>query len=583
MVNLGVGPLACGSTPQKDFPANATLVDAFLHRVDLHPEHTAFALLGNESDHNARLTFAGIADRAKSIAVELRSCQQPGDRTLIVCHAGLDFVSGFMACLLAGTVPTVIHPPSMGRLPAFHSRARSVLGDAEPTAILTTSALSEDVSGIPGGLGACPLLVIDGPRLGHASDWRHPGVTPDDIAFLQYTSGSTGDPKGIAITHANLADNIQVINKAFGLSAATNSVSWLPPHHDMGLVGQTLLPLWFGLSITLMSPMAFVQRPLRWLEAISRLKADTSGGPNFAYDLCVRRITPEQRDRLDLSSWKLAYVGAEPVRVETLRAFADYFAPCGFDAAALTPCYGLAESTLMVASMTRADPPCICSFDARNLATAGALVSESRELSASKLCSSGRPVQQVLIVDPETRSSCAPGRVGEIWVAGLSVAKGYWNRPVETAASLRAQLADGTGSFLRTGDLGFMIDGQLFVTGRIKDLIIVDGQNHYPQDLEQVAANAHEELYGNDCVAFSVPDERAEALVLVVGVTPGAVEIANEIRRAVRGAVAAAHDIVPRDIVLVRRGSIARTSSGKLRRHACRKAYLSSALDTIAP
>jgi 8-amino-7-oxononanoate synthase len=411
-----------------------------------------------------------------------------------------------------------------------------------------------------------------------------PDVHGDTLAFLQYTSGSTGTPKGVMLTHANLLHNSASIAYAFEHTRSGNGVFWLPSYHDMGLIGGILQPLYIGQPNVLMSPMAFLQKPFRWLKAITRYRATIGGGPNFAYDLCVRKITPEQRSQLDLSSWNLAFNGAEPVRAETLDAFCRAFEPVGFRRTAFYPCYGMAEATLIVTGGFKAALPVVRTFDAEALENNHVVDALADEEGARELVGSGGKLldQRIVIAHPEHMTTMPPDEVGEIWVFGPSVAQGYWNRPEETERTFRAYLKDtGEGPFLRTGDLGFMQDGELFITGRLKDLIIIRGLNHYPQDIEVTAEKSHPRLRPANSAAFAAEIDGAERLVLVQEIERGQQDELDDVVESIRRAVAAEHELNVDAIALVKAGSIPKTSSGKIQRHACREAFIDGSLETV--
>jgi acyl-CoA synthetase (AMP-forming)/AMP-acid ligase II len=410
---------------------------------------------------------------------------------------------------------------------------------------------------------------------------------PDQLAFLQYTSGSTGQPKGVAVTHSNLVNNELAVEQAFGHDSETVFAGWLPLFHDMGLIGNVLQPLHLGIPSYLMPPSAFLQRPVRWLEAITRFRATTSGAPNFAYELCVNKIKPADKLALDLSSWKVAYNGSEPVRAATLRRFSEAFAECGFQPTAHYPCYGMAETTLF---LTGGDPGKyrVHVVDApsleRHVVHPASPQGASLELVA---CGTARQANQVRIVHPESCRGIAEGQVGEIWVQGPSVAQGYWNKPELTRERFRAAIVDepAAGVWLRTGDLGYLSAGELVVTGRLKDLIIIRGRNHYAQDIEATVEAAHAHVAAARVAAFAISGTATEELVVVVEVdlASRAVADATEIRAAVRTAVTATHEVAPGDIVVVRPGGLPVTSSGKVQRSKCRQLYSTLALALFQP
>jgi acyl-CoA synthetase (AMP-forming)/AMP-acid ligase II len=566
----------------------ATLVDALRWRAEQQPRQLGFRFLLDGESREATITYAELHRRACSIAALLTSIQSAGDRTLLVYPPGLELIAALFGCLYAGTLAVIVQPPQHTRSARFLSRVEGICRDASPAAALTTESirnlLSAPMSGpsAMGAMGAMRWMATDTALHEPVSEGNERSFTTNDIAFLQYTSGSTTEPRGVAVTHGNLVHNLCCIRNSFAPSPGTESVCWLPPYHDMGLIGGVFAPVFLGTAATLLPPASFVQRPMRWLNAISRFRASVSGGPNFAYDLCVRRITPEQREGLDLSCWEVAFSGAEPVSVRTLRDFAATFAPSSFSSAAFKPCYGLAESTLMVSASPGRAAPVVRAFRRSELARNRAVPCADDDPGGSVIASCGRPVASVLIVDPDSITLCRAGTVGEIWVAGPSVATGYWNRPEETRETFHAQLVRTDDErYLRTGDWGFLLDGELFVTGRLKDMIIVDGCNHYPQDIERTVVESHPALVAADCAAFSADAASGEELVVVVAPRGQSPPPAVEVCRAIRAAVSQHHELRVGDIVLVRSGRIPRTSSGKIRRHLCKTGYLSGTLRAL--
>jgi acyl-CoA synthetase (AMP-forming)/AMP-acid ligase II/acyl carrier protein len=416
--------------------------------------------------------------------------------------------------------------------------------------------------------------------------WRDLQLDGRQTAFLQYTSGSTSAPKGVMLSHENLLHNAALIEPAFGNTPQSSAVFWLPLYHDMGLIGGVIQPLYCGGSCTLLAPADFLQRPGLWLETISRIRATVSGGPDFAFDLCARKIRPEDRAGLDLSSWQIAFVGAERVRAQTLERFAAAFAPCGFRKTAFFPCYGLAEATLMVSGGPRQTGPMVVHVDGGALGRNQVAEVAPETAGARSLvgCGQNLPGQRLAIVDPQTACPCAEGAVGEIWVQGPSVAGGYYDQPEATRRAFAARLAPGgQGPFLRTGDFGFLRSGQLFVTGRLKDLIIIRGRNFYPEDIEHSAERAYEGLRAGHCAAFSVEQHNREWLVIIQEIEPRHRRLdAERALRAIRYTVAARHDLEVYAIVLVNAGTIPKTSSGKTRRSECRRRYMDGQLAILA-
>ncbi len=562
-----------------------SFIDLVRVRAADHPSRLACIYLHNGEDEAARLTFGEIDAGARAVAASLQHWA-PGEtgqqRALLLYPPGLEFLTAFFGCLYAGVVAVPCQPPGparAGREQPHSARLRSILADASPSFLLTTAALAGRAQGPTAGLAALApprLLVTDEALPAGADDWRETAPPGESLAFLQYTSGSTSDPKGVMVTHGNLLHNQEIIRTACEHDEESGFVSWLPIYHDMGLIGALLQPLYLGSWCVLMSPVAFLQRPVRWLRAISRYRAHTSGGPDFAYSLCVQKISAEQRAELDLTSWKVAFNGAEPVRAATLNAFAEAFAPFGFRRTAFFPCYGLAEATLIVSGEVKSAAPCIRPF--RESGSQGAA-------EALSLVGCG-PVwggQEVAIVDPETLAEREDGEVGEVWVSGPSVAAGYWNRPDATESTFRARLARaGEQRFLRTGDLGFLADGQLFVTGRLKDLLIVRGQNHYPQDLELTAQESHPAVRDGMGAAFSVQAEGGEGVVLVQEAHPRRPHDWSAALEAVRQAVSEEHGIALHAVLLVKPGAVPRTTSGKVQRQLCRRRFLEGGLEPLA-
>jgi amino acid adenylation domain-containing protein len=563
-------------TPLESTSEIQTLVALLRHRALRRPDHRAYTFLLDGEGEAVHLSYGELDRQARSIAARLQALGVQGERALLLYPPGLQYAAAFFGCLYAGVTAVPVYPPRPNRP---DPRFLAILSDARARVVLTTSDILPNAERLLPAAAPVVWLATDGLDRERAEEWNDPGVGPDQLAFLQYTSGSTSAPKGVMVSHGNLIHNERLIQRAFGVTAESVVVGWLPLYHDMGLIGNLLQPLWAGCSCVLMSPVDFLQKPLRWLSALSRYGGTVSGGPNFAYDLCARKVRPEDRAALDLSRWEVAFNGAEPVRAETLDRFAAAFASCGFRREALFPCYGLAEATLFVTGAGRAEAPVVGRFRAPQLERNEAVADEA----GRPLVSSGRAIEQELaIVDPEGARLPA-GKVGEIWVAGPSVAQGYWSRPEPSEATFRARAADGSGPWLRTGDLGFLAEGELFVTGRAKDLVIIRGRNHYPQDIELTVERSHPSLRPGCAAAFSVEEAGEERLVVVQ-------ELRREARgadtaealEAIRRAVAEEHEVQLQAVVLIRTATLPKTSSGKVRRHACREAYLEGSLAAIA-
>lgn len=564
---------------------NDNLVDALRWRAMHEPNRCAYTFLVDGELQEENLTYGELDLRARAIGAHLQQHGAAGERVMLLAPPGLDYVAAFVGCLYAGAIAVPAYPPDPARLARTLPRLQALIADAAPVVALSTSlivSLAGALAARAPELGTLRWLAIDDAPATSAASWREPAVHAGTLAFLQYTSGSTAVPKGVMLTHGNLIHNSAAISRCFGHSRESCGVIWLPPYHDMGLIGGVLQPLFGGFPVVLMSPLDFLRKPLRWLEAISRHRATTSGGPNFAYDLCVRKISPEDRARLDLSSWALAFNGAEPIHAETMNSFADAFAPHGFRKEAFYPCYGLAEATLIASGGTKGAPAVTRSFHKRSLDEGVAVSSGDRGGDEKVLVSSGRslPDQQLLVVDLATRTPAPDGRIGEIWVAGPSISRGYFRRPEETALALQATLIDGSGPFLRTGDLGVLVNNDLFVTGRLKDLIILRGQNHYPQDLERTAERSHPSIRPGCSAAFSVEAGGDERLVLVLEIDPRAT--AAHVVDAVRRAIASEHEVGAYAVVLTATGAVPKTSSGKVQRHECKAQFLADRLEVLA-
>lgn len=557
-------------------PNAATLIDVVLAQASAQPDRRGYAFVDAGGQSRER-SYEALAQRSKAIGATLQRLVDPGDRVLLLYPPGLGYVEAFFGCLFAGAIAVPAYPPMPNRI---DQRLQAVIVDAAPRVILVSQeilAFQAMLQGAYPALRDVEWVASDLVNDSMASAWRAPGANEQTLAFLQYTSGSTGTPNGVQVSHGNLLHNLHVIVECFGLSPEDHLALWLPPYHDMGLIGGILAPLYAGFPATLFSPLTFLQKPQMWLQLISDNKATVGGAPNFAYDLCARKSTPEQRASWDLSPWRVAFNGAEPIRASTLDRFRDTFGPCGFRAETFLPCYGLAESTLLVTGCPHDQVPTRIAVDSDALREHRVVLREGGQ----PLISSGEitGALEIAICDAEARTEHAEGAIGEIWVKGGSVAHGYWNQPETSAAVFAATLADGRGPFLRTGDLGFVRDRQLYVTGRIKDLIIVDGRNHYPQDLELTIEQAHPAIRAGRCVAFSVERDEGEAVVVVAELQEPALAEAGA--QAVRQAIQRQHDVGLGDLVWVRKGEIPKTSSGKLRRRECRARYLAGTLQRI--
>ncbi len=538
-----------------------TLPDILRWRSEHQSDERAFSFVSDGDSGQVAITYAELDSRARGVAVALQACGARGDRALLIYPPGLDFVVALFGCLYAGWIAV---PAAMPTTSERRSRLHAIARDALPTVGLTGSAVRARVEQ---ELTALRWLATDELQSSSGEDWRDAHLALDHPAILQYTSGSTESPRGVVLSHGNLAHNTRQIARRFEIDPSSRGVIWLPPFHDMGLIGGILQGIQGGFPITLMSPMAFVRRPARWLETISRERATISGGPNFAYDLCVERVTPRERTGLDLSCWEVAFNGAEPVRAETLERFADAFAGSGFRREAFYPCYGLAEATLMVSGGKKSAAPTVLTLDdGARLVSCGAVIDE----------------HDLRIVEPASCVEVSPGQVGEAWVRGPSVAQGYWGQLTLTMHTFSGHLAGaGEGPFLRTGDLGFLHDGELYVTGRSKSLLVVAGRNLHAEDIENTVARSHQQGWPGGVAAVSVDDDGRERLVVLQEVSTRSEADLDHIVHAIRLRVAEQHQVPVSTIVLLRPGALPRTSSGKPRRHACRDAVLEGAVDVL--
>jgi acyl-CoA synthetase (AMP-forming)/AMP-acid ligase II/acyl carrier protein len=573
-------PLQCESTARN-------MVELLASKAAEHPDRVAFVFL-DDRESATEITFAQLDRRARAIAARLELELRPGDRAILVYPAGLEFIAAFFGCLYAGViaVPATYPKPKrpMPRLQriALDCDAHIALSTAQTLTTLDPELLSADAA-------THQWIATDELDDQLADLWHPPQIADDALALLQYTSGSTSDPKGVMVTHSNLLNNLEAIRRSFGIGESEDDrvwatgVFWLPAYHDMGLIGGILTPLYMGGRSVLLSPAAFLQRPLRWLQAIADYHATISGAPNFAYEYCIRRTTAEERAELDLRRWRLAFCGAEPIRAETLQHFAEVFGPSGFQSQAFYPCYGLAETTLLAAGPDHQLEPQVLTVNRAALADhrVAPACGEPANLT-QRLVGCGQPMQdhQLLIVRPDSCVECADGEVGEILVRGPSVARGYWNRPEETEQVFGATVAGHEGRFLRTGDLGFFREGELYVTGRVKDVIIIRGRNHYPQDIEQSAEEAHPAVLPG--AAFAVTVDGVERLAVVHQLDRQHRDADHhQIVQAIRRAIVEQHELDPYAIVLIRQTSLPVTSSGKVQRNLCREQYLSDELKVV--
>lgn len=566
---------------------NETLLTLLDTRTNEMEHEILFRFLETgEIDSERNLTYGQFRLDAQRVASNLQARGLQGERILLLYPAGLDYIRAFYGCLYAGATAVPAYPPQLNKQA---ERLVTLITQSGAKAVLTTPQILKNIEK---RLAHLPILaelqwlsheelMVDPPQI-----WQDPAISPDHIAFLQYTSGSTSTPKGVMLSHANLLNNLAQIKERFQIIPSDMGISWLPLYHDMGLIGGMLEVIYAGISTALMSPVAFLQRPFRWLHAISHFGGTIAGGPNFAYDVCVRKVTEEQKAQLDLSKWTLAFNGAEPVRTDTMARFAEAFASCGFKQEAFFPCYGLAEATLIVSGGDRTQKPNAIHVDADQLAQDKVRLVPADTPNALEIVSCGAGVinQELLIIDPATQQPAPAGQVGEIWVASDSVAQGYWQAEEATEKGFK-NMVNGR-YYLSTEDLGFLHEGELYVTGRVKELIIIRGRNYYPTDIEKEIEAEYEPI--NTCVACTVERNGEETLILVTEIERGYARPEqterrkplnpDELKMQVRQFVSQAFQLRAYDVVLVKLGALPRTSSGKLQRGKTAKMYEEDAL-----
>ncbi|HLO85751.1 MAG TPA: fatty acyl-AMP ligase [Nostocaceae cyanobacterium] len=544
-------------------------------RASSQKDDTAFVFI-NSPESKVELTFGQLHTKAAAIAAELQKSNPEGERALLLYRPGIDFIVAFFGCLYAKVIPVPVHPVRNQR---EITRLSGIVEDAQIKFVLTTEDSIADYQkvyrDIPYINNAHWVATNSQPDAA-SNNWKMPNIQGSDLAFLQYTSGSTGQPKGVIVTHNNLIHNQQAIKQGFQHSEKTIFVGWLPLYHDMGLIGNVLQPLYLGIKSVLFPPITFLQSPATWLKTISEYRATTSGGPNFAYELCVNKITDEEIKDIDLSSWQIAFNGAEPVKAHVIERFIDRFKKYGFKAEAFYPCYGMAETTLFVSGGNPQDQPVFLPVDEQALENHRIEVVDSNTKKVLVGCGNVHGEHDVRIVNPETLTLCSPREIGEIWIAGGSVAAGYWNRTQQTQDTFQAHLATGEGPYLRTGDFGFFVEGELFITGRLKDLIIIRGLNHYPDDIETTVESSDVAIRIGGSAAFTVDVNGDAKLVVACEVKKDFLNQFdyNQLLAVVRKNISDIHGLRLHDLVLIMPGTLPKTSSGKKRRRHCTSLYL---------
>jgi natural product biosynthesis luciferase-like monooxygenase protein len=559
--------------------AGGSLAELLRERAAEKPNQIGYRFFGGATGGEVCITYGELDARARRVAFALCDEGVQGERVLLFGTTGLDFIVSFFGILYAGGVAVPLSPPR----PSKASRVQAIVRDAKPKLGIWLAPSGSGISQIKeSDLGGLRLRTIEELEAGKSGSQELEPSMSESLALLQYTSGSTGRPKGVCISHENLIHNATSIAKAARLNPESVSVNWLPLYHDMGLMSAVVAPFFVGYPVTLLSPNSFLTKPLSWLETMSRQKATFSGGPNFAYELCCEKITDEQCQELELSSWQVAFCGAEVVRSETVERFVTRFEPYGFRRQSFFPCYGLAEATLMVSGGPAAQAPRVIEVKRGGLERRRAIGTAPGE-DGTRLVSCGCPVdgQTVVIVEPASGVQCSDGQIGEVWISGRSVSRGYWNNPEETSRTFCERICgEQPERFLKSGDLGFLHEGNLFVVGRLKDLIIIRGVNHYAEDIEATIDGCHAGLVKGAVAAFSIESDGAERLVVVLEQKRTWRTDTAPVLETIAYEVLAEHAIEPYAIVLIRQGTLPKTTSGKVRRRATKANYLAGELET---
>lgn len=586
MKDLSPGMLNISSWPFRE----PTLVSVAQKYAEQKPQHIPFKFIDFSGQNKTckSMDYQTFDVRARQIAAFLQTQGQALERVVLAYPSGLDYICAFYGCLYAGMIAVPVYPPLT---PQLRERLLSIIKNSGATICLSTStvleSLTNEFNNTIQTLGLKWLAIEDNLLQDFEHVWKEPAINNHDIAFLQYTSGSTGQPKGVIVSHENILANLQSIAVKFHFNPDDHIFSWLPPYHDMGLIGSLLGGFTSGIPLSFMSPAAFLRRPNRWLKEISENRCTISGAPNFAYDLCIKRVSEEHKQELDLSCWKLAYSGAEPVRVSTLRAFSEAFVARGFDDRTFFPCYGLAESTLLVACVDRGSIPTVLANDTKSQRESSDIYGfNDAALKGSPgnlYVSCGTPSNDYVlhIVDPQT-SQILPDRVvGEIWVKGPSVTIGYWERKEETHVTFQAFISHKDGPYMRTGDLGFKVGSEVFICGRLKDIIINRGVNIYPHDIEDEVSKCHELIKFNSGIAFSILDDNIEYLVYVQEIGQRDLDSASSLISSIKKCIAETFEVQIHEIVLIESGNLPKTTSGKLCRQPCRERYRNGDLSVL--
>ena len=573
----------------KSDTAPTTIIELLRNRAVEQARKDAYTFMVDGKKEGDRLTYAELDIRARAIAATLQKYNAEGARALLLYPQGLEVIAAFCGCLYAGVIAIPVPPPESGRLKRTLPRLRSIVKDAEATVALTTAGVFELIETVKDEFPEFEQMRwIDTAQIdiNLADEWVDPKVNKNQLAYLQYTSGSTSTPKGVMLTHYNLMHHCRNLQQACGYDSNSVTVTWMPYFHDYGLVEGMMVPLYNAHPCYVMSPFSFIKRPLNWLRNMSQYKGTHSQAPNFAYDLCTRRIKAKQIAELDLSTWEAAGNAAEPINPQVMAKFVETFSPCGFKWEAFAPSYGLAENTLLATTKPKGTRPVFLGVETSAMEQDKVVVTDpEREEGIRIMAGCGKKVCDTIIAiaDPQSMTAKADNEVGEVWIKDPSVAQGYWKRPDVTKATFDAYLQDTReGPFLRTGDLGFLHEGELYITGRIKDLIIIRGTNHYPQDIEWSVQELHTALRPDYGAAFSIQDRGEERLIVVQEVERRSGDLDTEtIIADIKQEIAEQHEIQVYGVVLAKSGNILKTASGKIQRRACQDRFLTGTLTII--
>jgi acyl-CoA synthetase (AMP-forming)/AMP-acid ligase II len=562
----------------------ASLVEMLYFFIENNAQLTPFTYIDYSTNKikDKPISYCELDRQARRIATLLQIRGKVGDRVLLLYPAGVEYLYAFFGCLYAGMVAVPVYPPLNARL---QYRLAKIAEDCQANIALSTAEIifaQTTATDLPTYFERIFWLNTEENLDGYEHLWQDKVIGTRDLAFLQYTSGSTGNPKGVMVTHGNIVHNLKLIATHLQFEPNDHHFSWLPPYHDMGLIGALLGSFASGVPVSFMAPASFLRRPVRWLQEISDRKCTISGAPNFAYELCLNKISDEERDNLDLSSWTLAFSGAEPVRQHTLLNFTTKFSPVGFREKAFYPCYGMAETTLLVSGVGRNQGAKVIEVSEK--------ISEDLPGSFDKSFSKNNFViscgtiatdLDVKIVDPETLAILPDGQAGEIIVSGDSVTVGYWGAQDKTAQCYNLIIDGSEQLYFRTEDLGYIINGELIVCGRINDLIIIRGVNFYPHDIEDIVSKCHKDIRVGSGIAISIDFENEEKLIFIQEINQNIATPLGEVIIAIHSAISTEFNIQPMSIILIKNGTIPKTTSGKLSRRPCREAYQTQNLEVI--